>query len=118
MKLSEFKNEKAIDVLADILEPVQRIITNDKVQKLVNGEYTYIELAKTILKNCKSDIILILAILNDTPVNEYECSFFSILQDLIELLKTPEILDFFKLQGLEMKSSGSATENTEETDKT
>ena len=34
MKLSEFKGEEALDVLADIFEPLSVIFTDDEVQAL------------------------------------------------------------------------------------
>jgi hypothetical protein len=36
MKLSDYKGEEALDVLADIIEPLANIITDEDIQKLAN----------------------------------------------------------------------------------
>ena len=34
MKLSEIKGEEALDVLADLIEPVAMMLTDDEIQKI------------------------------------------------------------------------------------
>ena len=73
MKLSEYRNEAAIELLADILEPATKILADEKIKELINGPR--ISLIKYVLKNHKSEIIEILAIMDGVPVEEYECNF-------------------------------------------
>lgn len=99
MKLSEIKNEQAIDVLGEILPSFQRIVTNEEITKIRSRDkYTYIELASAILKNCKSDILVILATLDGKTVKTYECTLVSLFKDIFELITDPEIQDLFTLQ--------------------
>ena len=113
-KLSDYKNEEAIDLLADILDPVTEVFADKgftealKVNKLSAVKY--------VLKNHKKGVIQILARLEDTPVEEYECSVLTMPIALMQILNDKELIDFFKSQGLEIEetSSGSAMENIEE----
>lgn len=99
MKLSEIKNEQAIDVLGEILPSFHRIATNEEITKIRSRDkYTYIELASAILKNCKSDILFILATLDGKTVETYECTLVSLFKDIFELITEPEIQDLFTLQ--------------------
>ena len=99
MKLSEIKNEQAIDVLGDILPSFQRIVTNEEIAKIRSKDkYTYIELASAILKNCKNDILFILAALDGKTIDEYECTLVSLFKDIFNLITDPEIQDLFTLQ--------------------
>ena len=113
-KLSEYKNEEALDLLADIIEPVSYILADTEfVDKLQKNRMSAIQ---HVIKEHKKDVLAILARLEDVPVEEYECTIFTLPVILINMLNDPDLLDFFKSQGLkiEEESSGSATENIEE----
>lgn len=119
MKLEQFKNEKALEFLVDILEPTEKIFKNEKVLELVSkGGYSPYEFARVLIKTSKKEIIEILAIANDTPVDDFECDVVSIISDVLELLRFPGIQDFFRLQGQTVIASGSATESTVGTEET
>lgn len=113
-KLSEYKNEEALDLLAEILEPVADIFADKEfVSKLQGNRMSAI---KYLIKNHKQSILSILASFEGVPLEEYQCTVFSLPIALVNLFNDPDLLDFFKSQGLRIneESSGSATENTEE----
>lgn len=112
-KLSEYKNEEALDLLAEIIDPVANIFADTEfVDSLQKNKLLAI---KYVLKNHQEKILEILAALEGVSVEEYECNIFTLPITLMQLLNDKELLDFFKSQGLRIgeESSGSAMENTE-----
>ena len=120
MKAFEFENEQALDILADILEPASSIIGDKKIKKAFRDKsFTKIQTAQTILKNKPKEIIRILAILDGENPEDYHVNFLTLPVKLLELLNTPEFINLFSTQGRKSggETSGSATENTEDSEK-
>lgn len=117
MKLSEIKGEKALDVLADLIEPTANIMADGEVAKLYNSEQPKLNLVKHILKNNKKEVIEILAILEDENPKEYakKITVTTLPMKLLELINDQDLIAVFQSQGqtAEQTSSGSVTENTE-----
>ena len=117
MKLSAIKGEKALDVLADIIEPVANIMADGKVAKLYNNGQPKIKLVKHILKHNKKEVIEILAILDGEKPKDYveKVTVTTLPIKLLELLNDEDLIAVFRSQGqtVEQTSSGSVTENTE-----
>jgi hypothetical protein len=114
VKLSDFKGEKAIDVLADLLEPAAEIMTDSVIVSTIrSGEK--IKAVKLALKGHKQAVIKILAITEGVDPKQYEPNVFSLPAKLLEILNDPELIGLFRLQSQteENNSSGSVTENTE-----
>lgn len=118
MKLSDYKGEDAIDVLADIIEPVGVIITDEEFKNLAKNKAGNLTMVKFILKKHKHEIIEILAALERKSYEEYveTVTLLTLPQKIIELLNDKELSDFFgqQVQMMNEESSGSATENIEE----
>lgn len=114
MKLSELKNEQAIEALADMFDPIAELSSDPEVRALANSG-NKISLVKLILKKHAKSIFEIMAISEGVPVDEYECSALTLPAKLLELFNSPEFGFLFPSQGQkeESTSSGSATENTE-----
>ena len=113
-KLSEYKNEEALDLLADILEPVAHIFADkDFVEQLQTNKMSAIQ---HVIRNHKSDVLMIMARLEGVSVEEYQCTIFTLPMALINMLNDPDLIDFFKSQGLKIneESFGSAMENIED----
>ena len=112
MKLSDFKGEKALDVLADILEPAVEIMADAEVKNTAKekGKVAAISYA---IKNHKTAIIKIMAVLDDTPVEEYEVNILTLPAKLLELLNDEDVAQLFTSQSQQkaVNSSGSASEN-------
>lgn len=119
MKLSEYQNEDALDLLADLLEPISNFFTDKKFEKLFK-KGNRMEMIQYCLKSKgrQKDIIKILARLDGVPVKEYKANIFTLPIKIMELLDDEELVSFFVSQGFGMgnESSGSATENTEATE--
>lgn len=118
MKLSDYKNEDALEVLADLLEPVQEILTDegfkDIIKKGISKAEEKVALAKYLLKNHSKAIIAILARLNGG--DKYEANIAEILTQVLDLINDKVLADFFvsQVQSLGDGTSLPATENTEE----
>jgi len=115
MKLTEYKNEDALELIADILEPTSKLFSDEKLTKLIkNG--TKIDAIKYALKKHKSSIIEILARLDGVEPKKYEGNIVTITQNLLEIANDEELLSFFISQGqtTEKTSSGSVIANTGE----
>lgn len=111
MRLSEFKDEKAIEVVAKLMLPITRIAKNEK-----NKEARYnnnLEFASALLQNNAKDVMELLAILSDTDPEEYHCNAATVLTDVLEMVTDPELMSLFGLRSTTPASSGSASENTE-----
>jgi hypothetical protein len=117
MKLSEYKNEDALDLLADILDPLSEILMDSEFQKLTKESGTKMKVVQFLLKNHKKHIIEIMARLDNVPVEEYEMNVLTFPKKILEIMNDKELVDFFRVQGQMMEDgiSGPAMENTEET---
>ena len=119
MKITDFKDEKALDLLADLLVPVSEIAQDEVIQKIVNGERTgktIAEVAKLVIKGHTSAVMDILAALDGVPRDEYHCNVLTLPMKVIEIFNDPDFMAFFTAQGQinSLIPSGSAMESTEE----
>ncbi len=116
MKISDFKNEEAIDLLADIMEPTARLLSNSKLKEAIKANKTKGEIIKLILKEGKAEIMEILAYLHREDPQKFKCTVVSITKDLFDILNDEDLKDFFTSQAQMMakESSTSAMANTEE----
>ena len=116
MRLTDYENEDALDLLADIMEPAARIMADGEVQKMADGGQPALVIAPFILRNHKQEAIEIVSSLHRKKPGEYKFNAVSLLKDLVDILSDKDLLELFMPQGqnqLDM-NSGSATENTEE----
>lgn len=101
MKLAEIKGERALDVIAEIMEPIGNIATDKNsaniIAQLKNKE-TRFEALKgnlpSLIKNHKKDLITILALLDNVSYKKYKekMSLFSLTKDLFSLV-SDEVFD-------------------------
>lgn len=115
MKLSEVKGEAALDLLADIIEPAAKIMSDPKIKELANTKNKG-AIIKAIIKNHKKSIIEILATIDGVPVNKYDVNVYTLPVKILEILNDPELMNFFtspELMG-ESISSIAPMVNTEE----
>lgn len=113
-RLSDYKDEAALDLWAELLEPMAEILA-DKTLKTIYKTEPKVYVVKHILTNHKNEAIQILKAIDDE-----EFTFLGLPLRLISLLqdieKTPEFKDFFKFAeqvNVDGVISGSATANTE-----
>ena len=117
--LNDFQDEQALDLLADIFEPVVNILVDKDFLKAFDSG-NRVKAVTIAIKNHKKDVMEILAAMEGVPVEEYHCNVFIVpirLGEIIgQIMREPELMAFFTPQS-EKKSAtsfGSATENTEE----
>jgi len=113
-KLSEIKNEDALDVLVELIDPVV-LICQDMELKQVMKKNDRVQAVKIAIKNHKDEVLKILAILDGENPDTYEFNIVTLPIKLMELFNDPDMMTFFTSQGLMSSetSSGSATENIE-----
>lgn len=114
MKLSEYQGEAALDILADLIEPVGEIMSDKEIGEVFKkNRFRAIGLA---IKNHKKAVMQIMATIDGVPVEEYKCNVFTLPVKILELLNDQDIVQLFTYQGQTggANSSGSASENTEE----
>lgn len=97
MKLSEIKGEKAIEVFADLLEPVGKILTDEDIRTLVKDNAPKIKIVQKMLKKHAKEVIKMMAIIDDIPEEEYEVNFVSLPAKLIELFNDEAVTQLFTL---------------------
>lgn len=121
MRLSDYKGEEALDVLADIIDPLSNILTDEEIQSLSKQEgASMLSIVKPAIKNHKKDLIEILARLDNKPVEEYTktMNLITLPKQVMDLMSDPEIQDLFfsqeQSEATSSASSSSAMENTEE----
>ena len=115
MKLSDFENERALDLLADIIEPAAEITGDTKVvQLLKSGKPTLFAVAE-ILRHHKKSAIEIVAALHGERPDTVKFNAITLAGDVLDILNDPELQAVFTSQSQPsaVTSSGSATENTE-----
>ena len=114
MLISEYQNEEAIDLLVDILEPTANILGDKDMAKAIQRNCSKMEAIKIALKNHESDVVQILARLDNIPIQEYKCNIFTITMKLLEILNDKELTDFFTSQAQMVAETSSIkpTENT------
>lgn len=124
MKLSEIKGTDAIDVIADILDPITVIMADKEIQAIAKQtpRPPAIVIAKTILKNQKAAILEILARLNGEDPETFNPSLiklpFMLMELIKEISKDEDLASLFHGQPQMSSSvpSGAVMPTTEETE--
>lgn len=117
-KLSDYQGEDAIDLWADLLEPMTTILGDDKVQEVVRSGAPKMLIAKEILKTHKKEAVEIMLRVDPEPIDG-----LNIVLRLVSLLadvgQNEEIKGFFgyaEQEKTDNESSGFAMVNTEAED--
>lgn len=122
MKLSEIQGEDAIDVIADLIDPIAIMFADKKVEETIKSQVPIIVKAKVILKRQKKAILEVLAILNQTDPKDFKPSLIELPIMLVNLLQdiedNPELKDLFSSQGQKITNVpfGSAMVTTQVTE--
>lgn len=121
MKLSDYKGEEALDLIADLMEPISQILQDKDFQRQVEAGSNagMLKAAKTLLKRHKKECIEILARIDGIPVEEYKPTVFVLTKKVVELLGDKEVQELFISQGQidNAASFGSAMGNTGDEEK-
>lgn len=113
MRISDYRGEEALDLLADLLEPASEIMLDTEFVSLAREGKT-MKAVKVAIKNHKKAVIEILARLDGKEPDDYEVNFFTLPKQVLEIMNDGAIKDLFTSRGQKITngSSGSATENT------
>lgn len=113
MRLSEFKDEQALDVFVEMIEPVSRILADSEVAKAAKGGNKMAAI-KAAIKDHKRDVMAALAAMDGVPVEEYHCGVLTLPIKLLEILNDPDLLQLFTYAGQmgDATSSGSDMAST------
>ena len=113
-KLSDFKDEKAIVVVAQLLEPIMTIVTNPDNGKF-KDEQNGFKMFSGFLANSPKAMMQIFAILSEQDAETYHCDGVEVTKNLMTLVSDIRLIELFTSQGEtgDATSSGSASENTE-----
>lgn len=116
-KLSEYHGEEAIELLGEILEPVSTIMADKQISEMV-GKDSKLKVVQYLLKYHSKQVIEILATLDGKTVDEFDCNLFTLPMMVLNVLNDEVLVNFFSSQLAEIgkSASGSAMENTEETE--
>lgn len=95
-KLSEYKNEEAAAILADILDPAFEIFSDEDFKKAVKE--SKLSAAKYALKSHGKALIDVLAIYDGVPREEYNVNALGIVSKVFAILNDSVLMSAFTLQ--------------------
>lgn len=110
MKLSEYRGEAALDLLADIMDPVSEILQDEAFKKAASG-WTVLNMAKAAIKGHKRAVIEILARMEGEEPDEYagKINFLTLPKKVIEVLNDKDLREGFTSAGQTMESESSGS---------
>ena len=113
MRLTDYENEEALELLADILEPAAVIMSDKEIATMVQSGVPVLVVAPKILRGHQKEVVEIVASLHREKPDTFKFNAVSLLKDLIDIMNDPELIDLFTSQGqiLQDMSSGSAMGN-------
>ena len=112
-KLSEIKGEDALDVLAELIEPLSEF-SQDQLFVFYVREGKKLYACKQALKAHKKAVLKVLALLDGEDPDTYNPSIIRLPAMLLQVLNDPDLVEVFQSAETDT-SSGSAMENSEET---
>ena len=113
MKLSEFKDDAALELIADIIEPATEILADPAIKEAFSR--SKMAAIKVAIKNHKSAIKEIIARLDGKTPEECHFTALSLPIKLLSMFNDPELQQLFTLSGQTEgeNACSSASENTE-----
>lgn len=116
--LADVKGDAALDLVADLIDPVTEIMSDPVVAAAYRGTEkepgSKAKAIKVAIKTHKKAITTILALMDEEDPKTYEPSAMVIPVRLLQILNDPDMNSLFTLpdQSSEENTSGSASENT------
>lgn len=113
-KLSDYKDEEAIELWADLLDPMTNIFSDKKVVKVIQSKKPPLIIAKEILSSHKSDAVKIMLRIDPEPIDGINI-VTRLVNLVLEFMNHPELKGFFGSAGqgkTEAESFGNATVTT------
>jgi hypothetical protein len=113
-RLSDYKGEDAIELWADLLDPITDIFKDPEVLNGIKEGKNTIEKAQYILKKHKKNAVKMILAIDPTPINGLNL-IVRLVDVLMEIENSEEFGDFFgspRPGTMENVSSGSVMEST------
>ena len=112
MKLSDFRDEEAIVVVGELLDPILCIL-QDVSNRDVELSGNYVKMFSQIFKNSPKEMMRIFAILNRKDPETYTCTAVEVMGNIVSLASDAELIGLFTSQGQtgDATSSGSVSVN-------
>ena len=98
MKLSDIKGERALDVLADMIDPVAEIMSDKEIVGILRAGKSPAKAIKLSLKNHKRAVLTMMAAIDGEDPETYQPSLFVLPKRLLDLLNDPEVQRLFSSQ--------------------
>ena len=114
-KLSDFKDEKGIEIAARILAIIMDILANKKNANQATAK-TPLAMFSAFMQNSPEEMKKIFAILSEKDENNYTCNGAEAMTNMLILANDSILVGLFTSQGQtgDATSSGSVLENIEE----
>lgn len=109
MKLTEMKNEAALDALCMLIDPLEEICNAETLQIMQSRKMA--KLAKHLLTHHKAALIRILAAMDGEDPDTYSVNAFQVIGKTLALLNDPSVVELFTsaAQSVGGESSGAAS---------
>lgn len=113
MKLSEFKDDAALELIADIIEPATEILADPAIKEAFGR--SKMAAIKVAIKNHKNAIKEIVARLDGKNPEEYHFTALSLPIKLLSMFNDPDLQQLFTFSGQTEgeNACSSASENIE-----
>lgn len=118
-KLSDYKGDEAIELWADLLEPITEILGDPEMAKILQSKKAPLLKASAILKKYRKEAEEILLRIDPEPIDGLNI-IVRLTSILVEVGQREDIRAFFGFAGqagTDSASGGSVTENTEDEEK-
>lgn len=114
-RLSDFKGEEALELWADLLEPLSEIMTDKEIEKVVKSGAPRLKVAQTIIKNHAKEAEQILLRIDPAPIDALNLvlRLVALINDIGQHEDIKSFFGYAAQAKMEKESSGSVTENTE-----
>jgi len=115
-KLSDYQGDDAIELWADLLDPITNIFSDKELEKVFKAHRNNkIYIAKELLKSHKADVVQMLLRIDPEPINGLNIitRLVGILTEIGENEEAKSFFGFAEKVKTDSESFGSATENTE-----
>lgn len=83
-KLSEYHDEDALDLLADLIEPVGALVKDETFRRAFDEDK--LRAVKIAIKGHKAEVLEILARLEGVAVEDFHCDIFTLPVQLFEII--------------------------------
>lgn len=118
-KLSDYEGNEAIELWADLLEPLTKILGDESVQEVVRSGAPKLLIAKEILEKHSEEAKEVMLRIDPTPINGLNI-IIRLVSLLADIGQNEEIKSFFgyaEQKRTESKFSGSVMESIKEEEK-